>query len=470
MRQTRLMICVAAAAIMLIGPAPARADLCKRCKGKMYITSVGKCAECGGLTSSGAFKLCRKCSRKLKQCEHCRGALGAVGPVKPEPPVRRPPIRPAPRHRFDMRNGGTYTSGKWKYILVVRAVGTRSERRGGTLYYDGRAVPKPQANDYYRTPWGFVFWVGERPFGNSGWMPLTRGQPGRLLPAPKAGTEKRAPIELDEAANGKAIQAEVGQEIHLRLKGNPTTGYSWRAKKTTGTVIQQMGPGRYVQDKARPGMVGVGGRFVFRFQAIGADEVTVSLAYARPWEKNKPPIKTFTLKVTVAAAVDRTQERSKLLLGEPRNFALHLSYCGDQDKPYYSLLLRGARPKPPKPGAPAPRANPFALRVPITKRQVERLVAHLAESGFLREAKNALKDAIPPAAGPCYLLRVTGGPTGKALDLRGRFGWGRGMFQKLDALRAVLFGPAAEAMDRLLGRLSGHRKALGAAEPKPAAR
>ena len=54
---------------------PARAELCPKCKGKVFIMNVGKCVECGGLTTSGAHKLCPKCSRKLGQCEHCRAKL-----------------------------------------------------------------------------------------------------------------------------------------------------------------------------------------------------------------------------------------------------------------------------------------------------------------------------------------------------------------------------------------------------------
>ena len=68
--------------------------LCGKCRGKMYIMSVGKCTQCAGHTSSGAHKLCRKCSTKLGQCEHCRAPLGPTGPVIG--PVRGPAESPAP--------------------------------------------------------------------------------------------------------------------------------------------------------------------------------------------------------------------------------------------------------------------------------------------------------------------------------------------------------------------------------------
>ncbi len=71
------------ALVLAVSAGPAAAELCGKCKGKMYITSVGKCVECGKWTSSGAFKLCKKCSAKLSQCEHCRAPLGG-GKEKPD--------------------------------------------------------------------------------------------------------------------------------------------------------------------------------------------------------------------------------------------------------------------------------------------------------------------------------------------------------------------------------------------------
>jgi inhibitor of cysteine peptidase len=74
-------ICVAlfVAALAFVLAAPAVAELCPKCRDKGYTTDVGVCQECGGHTSSGRFKLCRKCSAKLGQCENCRA------PLKPEP-------------------------------------------------------------------------------------------------------------------------------------------------------------------------------------------------------------------------------------------------------------------------------------------------------------------------------------------------------------------------------------------------
>jgi outer membrane protein assembly factor BamB len=65
---------------LLLLAGPAGAALCDKCKDMMYTADIGKCVECGGTTSSGAFKLCKACSEKLGQCEHCRMALKASMP------------------------------------------------------------------------------------------------------------------------------------------------------------------------------------------------------------------------------------------------------------------------------------------------------------------------------------------------------------------------------------------------------
>ncbi|MST01018.1 MAG: hypothetical protein EXS29_06885 [Pedosphaera sp.] len=63
------------------------AALCAKHKGSAFIANVGECKECGGFTSSGAFKLCAKCSAKLAQCQACRADLKAG--EKPSEPVKK---------------------------------------------------------------------------------------------------------------------------------------------------------------------------------------------------------------------------------------------------------------------------------------------------------------------------------------------------------------------------------------------
>ena len=80
---------------------------------------------------------------------------------------------------------------------------------------------------------------------------------------------------------------KVGDLVAISLKGNPTTGYSWRTAKLDGKAIEQAGDPKYTTDPHPKGMVGVGGTFVFKFNAAKAGKTAVNLEYVRPWEKRQ---------------------------------------------------------------------------------------------------------------------------------------------------------------------------------------
>lgn len=184
-----------AACLLGLAAYSAQAELCTACKDKMFTTDVGKCVACGADTSSGAKKLCPKCSEKLGVCEACKAKLAPA------------------------------------------------------------SQPAAQA----------------------------------------------AVVELDEACNGKTVDAAAGAKICVTLKGNITTGYSWDVKGIEGDAVKQDGKVGYASKPAKPGMVGVGGAFTAVFKAEKEGKAVITLAYFRPWEKDKAPAETFTVTVNVKA-------------------------------------------------------------------------------------------------------------------------------------------------------------------------
>jgi hypothetical protein len=166
---------IALVAALLAVSLPCFADLCEACRGKAFTKDIGTCSDCPGMTTSGSFKLCLGCSRKLQQCQACRASLRAAPP--------------APAAKIDITRGGTHTAGRWEYRYAISNEETRSEGYAGDLTYDGKPLPEPAAvNDHVRTPWGVMYWTGNPvvPFGAHRWMLRPRpSQPmGRLLPAP----------------------------------------------------------------------------------------------------------------------------------------------------------------------------------------------------------------------------------------------------------------------------------------------
>lgn len=293
----------------------AAADLCPKCKGKAYIMSVGKCVECGGFTSSGAFKLCRKCSARLGQCEHCRAKLaGAPGPRKPTPQAYVPRrwvgrFRSNTLRKHAPADGYVDRQDAWEalwkawrkgpvpkvdfgreLVVVATVNGPNLARISTKLQPDGNLRVLAASTK-----------MGGPGFGYG--MATVRREGVRQVNGRALRSARPAPppaIRLGETDDGKTVSARVGQQIVVSLAGNPTTGYSWALAALEGDAVRQVGKIAYRQRPTGRPMVGVGGTFTATFQAAKVGKATIRLAYRRPWEKGKAPVKTFALTVEVA--------------------------------------------------------------------------------------------------------------------------------------------------------------------------
>ena len=105
---------------------------------------------------------------------------------------------------------------------------------------------------------------------------------------------------LTQLDDGKVVNVTVGQVLTVELPGNRTTGYSWSEPAASETVLERLGEPAYMTNPAPSGMVGVGGKEVWRFRAAKAGRQTLRLEYTRPWEKNVAPAKVVTFNVVVS--------------------------------------------------------------------------------------------------------------------------------------------------------------------------
>jgi hypothetical protein len=93
---TRLLL--ACALVWVLAPCLALAEeLCATCRDKSHTKDIGTCVECKGMTTSGEYKLCMACAKKLGQCQECRKPLEAK-PVEatPSPASPAPAASPSP--------------------------------------------------------------------------------------------------------------------------------------------------------------------------------------------------------------------------------------------------------------------------------------------------------------------------------------------------------------------------------------
>ncbi|MBW2525573.1 MAG: protease inhibitor I42 family protein [Deltaproteobacteria bacterium] len=113
-------------------------------------------------------------------------------------------------------------------------------------------------------------------------------------------------VIIDETGDGQTFDVVEGQDVILRLPGNPTTGYAWTVGSTDRTFGYPSSE-EYVADGDRTGGSGV---YLFVWQTDGALPMvgahTVEMHYAREWMSE--PEQTFTFTVNVIAADAPTTE------------------------------------------------------------------------------------------------------------------------------------------------------------------
>lgn len=114
------------------------------------------------------------------------------------------------------------------------------------------------------------------------------------------GCSTTSEINMDVNSNGTQKELACGQTLSITLESNPSTGYSWQVTEVDKAVLHQSGGPEFKSSSANnPPMPGAGGTETFRFETIGTGTTTLKLVYVRPWEKDVPPVKTFTVQVAV---------------------------------------------------------------------------------------------------------------------------------------------------------------------------
>ena len=106
------------------------------------------------------------------------------------------------------------------------------------------------------------------------------------------------PVTASLSDSGGTASLISYQPLVVRLPANPSTGFSWRYVVAGDDVLRLETING--EAPAPNGMVGVAGEEVWSFRAQGAGRAVLTYVYERPWEKNTPPAKIFTLFVTVS--------------------------------------------------------------------------------------------------------------------------------------------------------------------------
>lgn len=102
-------------------------------------------------------------------------------------------------------------------------------------------------------------------------------------------------MKLTENDAGKTVELRVGDELEILLPGNPATGYAWEVSSLDSSVLKP-DKSEYLHGNQA---IGSGGMEVIRLHAICEGSGELKLIYHRPFERNKPPLKTLAVNILI---------------------------------------------------------------------------------------------------------------------------------------------------------------------------
>lgn len=103
---------------------------------------------------------------------------------------------------------------------------------------------------------------------------------------------------LENKDNNSNVTIKKGGLLLLKLKSNPSTGYSWQVVKKNNWVLP-LQSSKQERDPNTPTIPGAPSFQIFQFKGSSSGNALIELEYKRSWEKNTPPAETFKANVTV---------------------------------------------------------------------------------------------------------------------------------------------------------------------------
>ncbi len=105
---------------------------------------------------------------------------------------------------------------------------------------------------------------------------------------------------ITEANNGTTINLEKEETFYLRLKENPTTGYSWQLNLSKGLSLLSDEYHPPESNENEQPLVGAGGVRLWELKAVAKGSQQITGIYRRSWENITGTEDNFTLNIEVA--------------------------------------------------------------------------------------------------------------------------------------------------------------------------
>jgi inhibitor of cysteine peptidase len=116
----------------------------------------------------------------------------------------------------------------------------------------------------------------------------------------KDDNNKKKPVVFMASEETETHITVVGAgAFAVKIKSNPTTGYSWSLQKPLDETMVIKGAETAERGAEKPPRLGAPTYEILGFEALHPGKTVIYLQYRRPWEKNVPPVKSHKIVVTV---------------------------------------------------------------------------------------------------------------------------------------------------------------------------
>jgi predicted secreted protein len=109
------------------------------------------------------------------------------------------------------------------------------------------------------------------------------------------GCMQQTPQTKEYTSASQNIDVEARGQFTIVLESNKTTGYQW--EPSFDSSLLKVTKSDYKVSDAKPGMVGVGGKEYFTFEAMKKGETKVTMTYKRSWETGSADQKVFNVSI-----------------------------------------------------------------------------------------------------------------------------------------------------------------------------
>ena len=200
-------------------------------------------------------------------------------------------------------DGGTVRLGRGD-VLVVRLPQAARPAEPWTFAFGDPSILRPQGPPAVEDRAAVFRYVASATGGSSlGFAAVAPGEPAwtrlfRITVDVAEAPPRSRTLVLSEADDGSRIYVAKGDVLTVRLSSNVTTGYGWFVAQAAAGVLQSPDPPAYQPPAAS--QPGAGGAQTFTIPVIASGAGWLQLVYRRPFEKDAPPARTWS--VFVAAA------------------------------------------------------------------------------------------------------------------------------------------------------------------------